>query len=397
MAEKDRTFYIGATTVSHETYEDVPTESLALLECEGLEREPRTGFDTSDSSVAVAVRTRRHPHHATNLIEEATESAEEPERVARRFRDRFPTGVSWGVTVWMFIMHIGAVAALWYFTWQGLALLVGLHFVTACLGVTLGFHRLLTHGSLVVSRPVKYFFSICGMLSAEGSPLMWVATHRKHHVHSDQDDDPHSPNHGFWWSHMLWFSPANTPEELEALLKRWAPDLYKDPCSGSSTGRSECIRCCWESSCTPRASISSDRECRGCCGGLCARMVFAYHSTWFVNSATHIWGYRNYETTDRSRNLWWVALLSYGEGWHNNHHAHQRLAVHGHRWWEVDVTYMVIRLLKATGLAKKVQDQIPAPGRLDSRRFPASRCPTARRPAAPRGPPRPRHCRQKAP
>jgi stearoyl-CoA desaturase (delta-9 desaturase) len=88
-------------------------------------------------------------------------------------------------------------------------------------------------------------------------------------------------------------------------------------------------------------------------------MVFAYHSTWFVNSATHLWGYRNYETTDRSRNLWWVALLSYGEGWHNNHHAHQRLAAHGHRWWEFDVTYMVIRLLKALGLAKKVQDRIP--------------------------------------
>ncbi len=83
------------------------------------------------------------------------------------------------------------------------------------------------------------------------------------------------------------------------------------------------------------------------------------HNTWFVNSATHVWGYRNYETTDRSRNLWWVALASYGEGWHNNHHAHQRLAVHGHKWWEVDVTYMVIRTLKFLRLAKDVQDTIP--------------------------------------
>src|SRR5437762_462867 len=137
MAEKDRTFYIGARTVSHETYEDLPNESLALL--------------------------------------------------------------------------------------------IGLHFVTACLGVTLGFHRLLTHGSLIVSRPVKYFFTMCGMLSAEGSPIMWVATHRKHHVHSDKDDDPHSPNHGFWWSHMLWFYPDESKESQTTLYRRWAPDLYKDP------------------------------------------------------------------------------------------------------------------------------------------------------------------------
>ena len=93
--------------------------------------------------------------------------------------------------------------------------------------------------------------------------------------------------------------------------------------------------------------------------GLCMRTVIAYHSTWFVNSATHLWGYRNYTTTDRSTNLWWVALLSYGEGWHNNHHAHQRLAVHGHRWWEVDITYMVIRLLRVLGLATRVQDRLP--------------------------------------
>ena len=92
---------------------------------------------------------------------------------------------------------------------------------------------------------------------------------------------------------------------------------------------------------------------------MAVRMVIGYHSTWFVNSATHIWGYRNYETTDRSRNLWWVAFLSYGEGWHNNHHAHQRLARHGHKPWEIDITYMMIRVLKALGLATQVQDRLP--------------------------------------
>jgi stearoyl-CoA desaturase (delta-9 desaturase) len=93
--------------------------------------------------------------------------------------------------------------------------------------------------------------------------------------------------------------------------------------------------------------------------GLFLRLVYVLHATWFVNSATHLWGYRNYETTDHSRNLWWVALLTYGEGWHNNHHAFQRMARHGHRWWEIDVTYGVILLLEKVGLAWNVVHEVP--------------------------------------
>src|SRR5689334_1393674 len=156
----------GDSTVSHEAIEECSSESVAVLD-----REPLTGFEDNDSSVASAVRTRRRPKR---LKEFAAEADRQP-GVARRFRDRFPSGVSWGVSAWMLVMHVGAIAAFWYFSWGGLALLAGLHFVTACLGITLGYHRLLTHGSLIVPRPVKYFFSMCGMLSAEGSPLMWVA------------------------------------------------------------------------------------------------------------------------------------------------------------------------------------------------------------------------------
>ncbi len=276
-----------------------------------------------------------------------------------RLRDRFPNGVCWGNVVWMAVMHTGAIAAFWHFTWQAFVVFIFLHWVSACLGVTLGYHRLLTHGSFIVSRPLKYFFTMCGMLSSEGSPLFWVATHRKHHVLSDQAGDPHSPNDGFWWSHMLWFEPKQTAESEQELYQRWAPDLYKDPvqrffdktfflfallCGGILCGLGEFFF---------QAGWSF------LLWGLCARMVACYHVTWFVNSATHIWGYRNYETTDRSRNLWWVALLSYGEGWHNNHHAYQRLARHGHRWWEFDVTYMVIWSLKKLGLARDVQDTLP--------------------------------------
>jgi stearoyl-CoA desaturase (delta-9 desaturase) len=340
--------------MSHEAYENDESESLAVLE-----REPISNFEDSANTTVVKVRPRIERSRRPWVAEEKSAAVYKPDGVAPRFRDRFPSGVSWGVTAWMAVMHVGAVAAFWFFSWQGLALLVGLHFVTACLGITLGYHRLLTHGSLIVPRPVKYFFSICGMLSAEGSPLMWVATHRKHHVHSDHDDDPHSPNHGVLWSHMLWFAPADTPEELDALFKRWAPDLYKDPVQQFFHKYFGLFPVVLGIALYGIGQYFFGQGISWVLWGLCLRMVVAYHSTWFVNSATHIWGYRNYETTDRSRNLWWVALLSYGEGWHNNHHAHQRLAAHGHRWWEVDVTYMVIRLLKAVGLAKKVQDRIP--------------------------------------
>jgi fatty-acid desaturase len=275
------------------------------------------------------------------------------------WQTRFPDGVDWPVTLWMIGMHIGAIVAFWFFSWPAFVTFLALHFVTACLGITLGFHRLLTHGSLAVPRPLMYFFSMCGMLSAEGSPMMWVANHRKHHALSDEEGDPHSPNDGFFWSHMFWFSPKVPHDKAVAHFKRWAPDLYKDP------GQR------FMDKIFPLFSPSVGLVLYGVgeyffqqgwsfvMWGLCARMVVCYHCTWFVNSATHVWGYRNYHTSDRSRNLWWVALLTYGEGWHNNHHAHQRLARHGHRKHEIDVTYMVIWTLKKVGLAWDVQDKLP--------------------------------------
>ncbi len=185
------------------------------------------------------------------------------------FFKRFPAGVSWMVTGWMAVMHVGAVAAFWYVSWQAIAVFFALHFVTACFGITLGYHRLLTHGSFVCASWFKYFCSICGMLSAEGSPLQWVATHRKHHVHSDGDEDPHSPLHGFWWSHMLWFYPYESAQQREALYLRWAPDIYKDRSSGSSTARSSFTRSCWGSACiawasTPSAASASRWSCGAC-------------------------------------------------------------------------------------------------------------------------------------
>ncbi len=276
-------------------------------------------------------------------------------------RKHLPDGIDWPVVTWIVLAHVGALAAPWFFTWKAFAIFVVLAWVTGSLGVCMGYHRCLTHGSFSTYRPIRWLLAFLGQLSGEGSALVWVANHRQHHQFSDKEGDPHSPHDGLWWSHMLWFMPAVPRDELDDHLRRFAPDLHRDPAMHVlhalflpthillgvllltigwwgwdwQTGMSFLI---W---------------------GLFVRLVYVFHVTWFVNSATHVWGYRNYETSDNSRNLWWVGLLAFGEGWHNNHHAYQRTARQGHKWWEVDMTYWVILALEKTGLAWNVVKDRP--------------------------------------
>ncbi|NLY01762.1 MAG: acyl-CoA desaturase [Rhodopirellula sp.] len=267
--------------------------------------------------------------------------------------ERWAHGVDWPVAIWIGLIHVGALAAPLAFTWKAVLLAVALSWITGSLGVCLGYHRLLTHGSFKTYKWVWRLFGWVGSLAGEGPPVNWVANHRQHHQFSDKPGDPHSPNDGRWWSHMIWLFPQRDSARWQATMHRYAPDLLKDPfmrmldktfiwwhlAFGAllfglgwtvwdlSTGISFVV---W---------------------GMFVRLVYVLHITWAVNSASHIWGYRNYQTTDNSRNLWWVGLVAFGEGWHNNHHAHQRSARHGHRWWEIDTTYMVIRWMELAGLA----------------------------------------------
>jgi stearoyl-CoA desaturase (delta-9 desaturase) len=248
---------------------------------------------------------------------------------------------------------VAALAAPFCFTWSGLAICLFLYWVTGGLGVCLGYHRLLTHGSFQTFAPLKFLFGLLGGISGEGSALDWVANHRKHHAFSDQDGDPHTPRDGGLWAHMLWLFPRHTAAENTAHVARWAPDLARDRgivflhktfllwhfLIGGAL-----LAAGW-------ALYGRDVGISWLVWGVAVRMVIVFHVTWFVNSATHMWGYRNYETTDDSRNLWWVGLVAFGEGWHNNHHAYQRMAAHGHKWWEVDVTYWAILVLERLGLA----------------------------------------------
>ena len=249
--------------------------------------------------------------------------------------------VDWIVVVWMSGMHIGALAAPFFFTWSALGITIFLHWLTCSIGICLCYHRCLSHRSLKLGTRRGSCASLAGVISGEGSPLMWAGTHRMHHSKSDQPGDPHSPMEGEFWSHMMWLFVNHSKDMREMMNRRFCPDLAKDPLLrffDKTYGL-------WLIG-TGVALYAARRSAVAALGPLPAD-VLAYHSTWFVNSATHLWGYRNYETRDESRNLWWVAVLSYGEGWHNNHHAHPQLARAGHRWWEVDPTWYAIKFLRA--------------------------------------------------
>ncbi len=265
-------------------------------------------------------------------------------------------GLEWPAVIWIGFLHLGALAAPFYFSWYGLALAVVMSWVTGSLGICLGFHRLLTHGSFDTYRPLRFMFALCGTLAGEGPPTMWVAAHRKHHKYSDKEHDPHSPRDGSAWSHMMWMFPHYGSQHWAQLFRQYAPDLLKD----------KSIRLLDRTFLWWHLALGIVVFCLGYFGwdlrtgisfvvyGMFLRLVWVLHVTWAVNSATHMWGYQNYDTSDNSRNLWWVGLLAYGEGWHNNHHAFQRVAQHGHRWWEIDVTFWTIWTLERTGLVWNV-------------------------------------------
>jgi stearoyl-CoA desaturase (delta-9 desaturase) len=271
-----------------------------------------------------------------------------PERLSRGKH------LDWASLIWITGMHVGAVAAPFFFNWQALGVAVFLHWLTLSIGICLGYHRFLSHKSMRLRSPVEFFVTLCGVLSGEGTPLAWAATHRLHHQQSDKEGDPHSPLDGPWWSHILWLFTNRTKQEQNLLYRRYVPELM----NRKVLVMFEKTYVLWLIG--TGVILFAFGGLPMLLWGLCARMTYAYHSTWLVNSATHIWGYRNYETRDESRNLWWVALVSYGEGWHNNHHAHPSNARAGHKWYEIDPTFWVIKLLKATGLAYDVKDAIPA-------------------------------------
>jgi len=266
--------------------------------------------------------------------------------------------MNWAAIVWLSAVHLGVLFAPFTFTWQAVVLTLFLHWVTGGLGICLGYHRLLTHTGMKTYQWVRYLFAVLGSLAGEGSPLDWTADHRKHHQLSDAPGDPHSPHDGGFWSHMLWLGHSTYSTDGETHWKKYCPDLAND--AGLRTIHKLFLPLNFGLGFLLAGLGYSfggwPMAASFVVWGMFVRLVFVLHSTWLVNSASHMFGYKNYETTDDSRNNWWVALVTYGEGWHNNHHAFPRSARHGHKWWEIDLTYMFIRGMQACGLVWDVVD-----------------------------------------
>jgi stearoyl-CoA desaturase (delta-9 desaturase) len=254
-------------------------------------------------------------------------------------------------------IHLGACAAVFpvFFSWPALFVAFGLYYLTGAIGVCLGYHRLLTHRSMRVPRLVEYAIATVGALSMQGGPISWVATHRAHHAFSDTERDPHDSRRGFLWSHVQWLYRPNPAKLTRDAERRFAPDLAADPYYR------------FLDAAVPALQVALGIALFFAGGwswviwGIFVRLVVTYHATWLVNSAAHLFGYKTYRApgSDQSTNNWWVALVAWGEGWHNNHHAFPFSARHGLRWFEFDITWLTIRLMAFVGIARDVKCPSP--------------------------------------
>lgn len=243
-----------------------------------------------------------------------------------------------------------AIRLLWTHAvnWSDLALLVAMYSLVA-LGVTVGYHRMLTHRSFRPHPVVKFVLLVLGSMSLEGPALEWAATHIKHHAHSDREGDPHSPVEGFFHAHIGWMFGDDTADP-----NVYCRNLVKDPIV-VFVSRTFLL---WAA-----LSLVIPFVLGGWTGllwGGLVRIFLTHHVTWSVNSVCHTFGKREFETNDRSHNEWLVGLLGFGEGWHNNHHAFPRSAFHGLHWWQFDLSGYVIWTLERLGLAGDVYRIPPA-------------------------------------
>jgi stearoyl-CoA desaturase (delta-9 desaturase) len=260
-----------------------------------------------------------------------------------------------------FAAVLAAVPLLWnsLIGWTDVGIMVGMYLATA-FGITIGYHRLLTHRAFETYRPIKYLLAILGSMSVQGAVIGWVADHRKHHAHTDEEGDPHSPHvgegsglRGLWHAHVGWLFEDHGIADA----KRYAPDLLED--DGMRFVSRHFVYWVALGLLIPFAlglAIGGTLDAAALAlfwGGL-VRVFFVHHVTWSINSICHFMGERRFETDDRSTNVFWLALPSLGEAWHHNHHAFPRAAVQGMRWWEVDISGIVIRSMKRLGLAWNV-------------------------------------------
>ena len=280
--------------------------------------------------------------------------------------------IVWDYLITIIVVHaLGALAVLpWLFSWTGVVLLVVGTYFFGCIGINLCYHRLLAHRSFACPFWLEKFFVIVALCCFQDSPARWVAAHRIHHNHADDEPDPHSPLVSFFWSHVGWMLVDRHGLNKIGNYERYVRDMLRQPfylnlergfmpfvvyvahallffAVGFGIGFWSADASRWMAGLQFGLSVLV--------WGVFLRTVVVWHITWSVNSLTHMFGYRNYDTDEESRNNWFVAVLSSGEGWHNNHHADPAAASNRRKWWEVDLIYGVIRALEIVGLATNVK------------------------------------------
>ena len=256
--------------------------------------------------------------------------------------------LNWSTIIFVPTFHLLAFVALFTFSWQNLLAFGITIWIAASWGVGIGYHRLFTHRGFKAPKWLQYFLAVCGTLALQSGPISWVTTHRIHHAFTEQDNDPHSPRNGTYWSHIGWIFRGTAQMQPESARQRYSPDLLRDPYLVWID------KYYWVTAIVVGAILTAIGGWTMLFWGIFLRTVFSWHSTWLVNSATHLWGSRRFDTRDDSRNNGLVAALTFGEGWHNNHHAYPRSARHGLTKREFDVNWVQIVALERLGLLTDV-------------------------------------------
>lgn len=261
------------------------------------------------------------------------------------------TKINYEAVILLGLVHLAALAAIPFFTWGAFITMLIMLFGISPIGVNLTYHRLLSHRAFKTPKWFEYVLVTLGTLSAQGPVLPWVAGHRYHHRYADDPiQDIHTPlRGGFWGAHLISIVTITEFFSSEDIWIKYVPDLSKDRYYRFLTKYNLYIA--W----IPLILLYYFGGISYFMWGGFVRVVLMFHITWLVNSASHMWGYRNFETPDHSRNCWWVGLLAAGEGWHNNHHAQPKSAAHGMRWFEFDLTWVYIRFFELFGLIYDVK------------------------------------------
>lgn len=259
------------------------------------------------------------------------------------------------------LIHLSALAAPFTFNWGAFAAFA-VFSVICTLGITMSYHRQLSHAAFKTPKWLEYLLAYFGCLAVEGAPIGWVRMHRHHHVHSDKEHDIHSPADGFWWSHMGFMFDQSTTQKLTCLdnvrdLEQ--QDFYRWMDNANVYVLSSVL--------LPVLLLYALGGLPFVIWGFSLRTVYIWHVNWAVNSIGHVWGYQSYNSGDNSQNNWILGVLGFGDGFHNNHHAFPRSCRHGFEWWEFDMNWQLLQLLNSVGLAWDLQ--LPSPTRKEKLRY----------------------------